>query len=52
MPEGRLQEELEALAARLGGLDLVEGVRRDYPVGPLTTYRVGGAAAVFVRWCR
>lgn len=49
MPEGRLQEELEALAARLGGLDLVEGVRRDHPVGPLTTYRVGGAAAVFVR---
>ena len=29
--------------------DLVDGVRVDYPVGDLTTYRVGGPAARFVR---
>lgn len=38
-PDGRL-----AAAARLLG-DLA---RRDVPLGPLTTYRVGGAAALFV----
>ncbi len=34
---------LEEAARRLGPL-----ARRDVPLGPLTTYRVGGAAAVFV----
>ena len=34
--------DLDALAAELGPL-----VRRDVPLGPLTTYRVGGAAALF-----
>ena len=29
--------------------DLLEGVRVDHPIGALTTYRVGGAAARFVR---
>jgi UDP-N-acetylmuramate dehydrogenase len=33
----------EQLTARLGG-----AVRLDYPLAPLTTYRVGGQAAVFV----
>ena len=34
---------VERVAARLGGL-----ARRDVPLGPLTTYRVGGAADLFV----
>ena len=34
---------LEGLARALGGL-----ARRDVPIGPLTTYRVGGRAALFV----
>lgn len=33
---------LDRVAARLGGL-----VERDVPIGPLTTYRVGGAADLF-----
>ncbi|MDP9442692.1 MAG: UDP-N-acetylenolpyruvoylglucosamine reductase, partial [Actinomycetota bacterium] len=33
---------IEVAAATLG-----ERVRRDVPLGPLTTYRVGGAAALF-----
>ena len=36
-------ERIEAAAARLGGL-----ARRDEPLGARTTYRVGGAAALFV----
>ena len=32
---------IDAAAARLGPL-----ARRDVPLGPLTTYRVGGAAAL------
>lgn len=40
---------LGVLADDLDGLGLVEGVRRDHPIGPLTTYRVGGSAALFVR---
>jgi UDP-N-acetylmuramate dehydrogenase len=35
--------EMEALASALGAR-----ARRDVPLGPLTTYRVGGAAALFV----
>jgi UDP-N-acetylmuramate dehydrogenase len=35
---------LDSVAAELGPL-----ARRDVPLGPLTTYRVGGAAALFVR---
>src|SRR6185436_1829676 len=35
---------LDAVAAELGAL-----ARRDVALGPLTTYRVGGAAALFVR---
>ncbi|MGH9044975.1 MAG: UDP-N-acetylmuramate dehydrogenase, partial [Acidimicrobiales bacterium] len=34
---------IEAVAGRLGPL-----CRRDVPIGPLTTYRVGGRAAIFV----
>ncbi|HAQ24200.1 MAG TPA: hypothetical protein DGF10_09555 [Acidimicrobiaceae bacterium] len=41
-------DELE-LESALEALGLIEGVRRDYPIGPLTTYRVGGTAAWFVR---
>ncbi len=40
---------LGTVARGLDGLGLVEGVRRDHPIGPLTTYRVGGSAALFVR---
>ena len=36
-------DALAQVAARLGGL-----ARRDVPLGPLTTYRVGGPAALFV----
>lgn len=39
----RRRELLDGLAAELGGL-----VRRDHPLGALTTYRVGGTAALFV----
>ena len=35
--------EVEAAAERLG-----DRARRDVPIGPMTTYRVGGAAALFV----
>jgi len=45
-PSGDL---FDTVARGLDGLDLVEGVRRDHPIGPLTTYRVGGSAALFVR---
>jgi UDP-N-acetylmuramate dehydrogenase len=37
-------DRLEAAAARLG-----PGVARDVAIGPFTTYRVGGAAALFLR---
>jgi UDP-N-acetylmuramate dehydrogenase len=42
--ERTLEEVATALVDRLG-----DQVGRDVPIGPLTTYRVGGAAAVFVR---
>jgi len=45
-PSGDL---FDTLARGLDGLGLVEGVRRDHPIGPLTTYRVGGSAALFAR---
>ena len=40
---------LAALDDALRDADLLEGIRVDYPVGGLTTYRVGGPAARFVR---
>jgi UDP-N-acetylmuramate dehydrogenase len=40
--------ELEAVAAHLAP-SMGERVVRHHPIGPLTTYRVGGAAALFVR---
>ncbi len=45
MPE----PELAALDNALRDAELVDGVRVDYPVAGLTTYRVGGPAARFVR---
>ena len=39
---GRLAEDLLSKS-------LLEGVKRHHPLGPLTTYRVGGSAALFVR---
>jgi UDP-N-acetylmuramate dehydrogenase len=42
--ERAVEEVAGALTARLG-----ERVTRDEPVGPLTTYRVGGPASVLVR---
>ena len=45
-PSGDL---FDTVARGLDGLGLVEGVRRDHPIGPLTTYRVGGSAALFAR---
>ena len=45
MPESGLA----ALDDALRKADLIDGVRVDYPVGGLTTYRVGGPAARFVR---
>jgi UDP-N-acetylmuramate dehydrogenase len=48
MPEGSSAGHLEALAGRLDNLLLRRGCRRDVPLGPLTTYRVGGAASLFV----
>lgn len=38
---------LDAVAEQLNGAGLL--VQRDEPLAPLTTYRIGGAAAVFVR---
>ena len=49
MPEGSSAGHMEALAEQLDNLLLRGGCRRDVPLGPLTTYRVGGAAALFVR---
>lgn len=43
-PGGSAPEVVDAAAARLGPT-----ARRDEPLGPLTTYRVGGAAALFLR---
>ena len=40
---------LEGLAEDLLSKDLLEGVKRHHRLGPLTTYRVGGSAALFVR---
>ena len=40
---------LSALQAALLEAGLPGGMRRDYPIGALTTYRVGGPAAGFVR---
>ncbi|MEE2631977.1 MAG: FAD-binding protein, partial [Actinomycetota bacterium] len=42
-------DDLEALATALAAAGLAEGIRRDHPIGPLTTYRVGGPASLFVR---
>ena len=44
-PSGDL---FDTVARGLDGLGLSEGVRRDHPIGPLTTYRVGGSAALLV----
>ena len=41
--------DLGGLAADLLSKGLLEGVKRHHPLGPLTTYRVGGSAALFVR---
>ncbi len=41
--------DVEVLAAALVAAGLSEGLRRDHPIGPLTTYRVGGPAGMFVR---
>ena len=41
--------DLMGLAEDLLSKGLLEGVKRRHPLGPLTTYRVGGAAALFVR---
>lgn len=43
-PPSSASEAIEAAAAALGGL-----VERTVPLGPLTTYRVGGPAALFCR---
>ena len=40
---------LSALQAALVEAGLPGGMRRDHPIGALTTYRVGGSAAGFVR---
>lgn len=42
MVSALLAAEIDKLAAELGGL-----ARREVPIGPLTTYRVGGAARLF-----
>ncbi|MEZ5140904.1 MAG: UDP-N-acetylmuramate dehydrogenase [Acidimicrobiales bacterium] len=44
MPSAEVADRLDAAAARLGAR-----ARRDVALGPLTTYRVGGSAALFVR---
>ena len=31
------------------GVEMVEGILTDHPIGPMTTYRAGGSAARFVR---
>ena len=41
--------DIERLAEDLLSKDLLEGVKSHHPLGPLTTYRVGGKAALFVR---
>ena len=41
--------DLMGLADDLLSKGLLEGVKRRHPLGPLTTYRVGGSAALFVR---
>ena len=41
--------DLVGLAEDLLSKGLLEGVKRRHPLGPLTTYRVGGSAALFVR---
>ena len=41
--------DLMGLAEDLLSKGLLEGVKRRHPLGPLTTYRVGGSAALFVR---
>jgi UDP-N-acetylmuramate dehydrogenase len=43
LEEGSVSAAVETAAGLLDGL-----VRRDVPIGPLTTYRVGGAAALHV----
>src|SRR6187431_819284 len=43
-PDAPLDGAIEAALAALGGIG-----ERSVPIGPLTTYRVGGAAAVFAR---
>ena len=40
--------DIADLARRLEKLEFAQGVRHQYPLGALTTYRVGGAAALFV----
>ena len=50
MPEPENGEwDFGPLDDALSAVDLVEGVRVDHPIGALTTYRVGGVAARFVR---
>ncbi|MDG2908091.1 MAG: UDP-N-acetylmuramate dehydrogenase [Acidimicrobiales bacterium] len=49
MADGSLSGRLEALARRLDDLMLRDGCRHGHPLGPMTTYRVGGAAAMYVR---
>ena len=39
-------EAVAAAAAVLGGR-----ARRDVPLGPFTTYGVGGPAALLLEWC-
>ena len=41
--------DLRGLTEDLLSKGLLEGVKRHHPLGPLTTYRVGGSAALFVR---
>ena len=49
MPDGDLSGCLADLGGSLDGLRLDEGCRREHPIGPMTTYRVGGAASLYVR---
>ncbi|MDP6286624.1 MAG: hypothetical protein QF548_01925, partial [Acidimicrobiales bacterium] len=42
-------QDFGALDEALLSAGLLEGVRVGHPIGALTTYRVGGAAARFVR---
>jgi len=42
-------DPLAELGRRLDDLALKEGCRRWSPIGPLTTYRVGGPAALFIK---